>query len=315
MHARVRTLVLGILVCVLAAPATMTAQSAFPVNFEAIRKAVVFIYARGADGRTQPDGTGFLIGIPSKAKHNRQYVFLVTARHIVDPAWTGCPPNNQGIVARFNKKVFDPNVDASGTVDYQLPGDISKGFRWISPMDDSADIAFIMLNAGQIDAMGGDYNVITLNEFPSADELEKMDTGSQILSAGLFPGASGKKRNYPIFKFGYVSSRPQEKMNYKACPTGREISSTQWMIAASLVPGNSGSPIFFAPIGFGDITFNGGGRAVVIGVQSTSFQGWNVAGMAPIQALIDSLKTLDLPDLDLSGLGSTAPAAPAGKTR
>jgi len=53
----------------------------------------------------------------------------------------------------------------------------------------------------------------------------------------------------------------------------------------------------------------------VIGVQSTSFQGWNVAGMAPIQALIDSLKTLDLPDLDLSGLGSTAPAAPAGKTR
>jgi hypothetical protein len=35
-------------------------------------------------------------------------------------------------------------------------------------------------------------------------------------------------------------------------------------------------------------------------VQSTSFIGWDIAGMAPIQFLIDALKITDLPDLDLS---------------
>jgi hypothetical protein len=301
MHARVRMLLLGTLLTLLCASAI--AQGGFPVNFDAIRKSIVFIYARGADGRTQPDGTGFLIGIPSKTKLNRKYIFLVTARHIVDPFWTGCPAKNQAIIARFNKKVFDPKTDDSGTVDYDLPGDPLKGFKWYMPNDDSADLAFILLNAGKIDAMGADYNVIGLSEFPKAVELETMDTGSQILSAGLFPGASGKKRNYPIFKFGYVSSRPQEKINFKGCPNGREIAASEWMIAASLVPGNSGSPIMFVPSTVAGASA-GPGRAVVIGVQSTSFIGWDIAGMAPIQFLIDSLKTVELPDLDLSEIGN-----------
>jgi hypothetical protein len=297
MHVRVRTLVLGTILSLLCVSAA--AQGAFPVNFDAVRKSIVFIYARGADGRTQPDGTGFLIGIPSKTKHNRKYIFLVTARHIVDPFWTGCPAKNQGIVARFNKKVFDPKTDESGTVDYDLPGDPTKGFKWVMPNDDSADLAFILLNAGKLDALGADYNVIGLSEFPKAVEVGTMDTGSQILSAGLFPGASGKKRNYPIFKFGYVSSRPLEKISFKGCPNGREIAASEWMIAASLVPGNSGSPILYVPAAGGSPSV-GPGRAVVIGVQSTSFIGWDIAGMAPIQFLIDALKITDLPDLDLS---------------
>jgi hypothetical protein len=297
MHARLRTFVLGALSSLLCASAV--GQNGFQVNFDAVRKSIVFIYARGADGRTQPDGTGFLIGIPSKAKPNRKYIFLVTARHIVDPFWTGCPAKNQGIIARFNKKVFDAKTDESGTVDYDLPGDPLKGFKWIMPNDDSADLAFILINAGRIDALGADYNVIGLNEFPKTVELETMDTGSQIVSAGLFPGASGKKRNYPIFKFGYVSSRPQEKIGFKGCPNGRDIQASEWMIAASLVPGNSGSPILYVPSGTGNAP-TGPGRAVVIGVQSTSFIGWDIAGMVPIQFLKDALKTSNLPDLDLS---------------
>jgi len=279
MQARSQTLVLGTLLSLLCASAV--GQSGFQVNFEAVRKSIVFLYARGADGRTQPDGTGFLIGIPSKVKPNRKYIFLVTARHIVDPFWTGCPAKNQGIVARFNKKVFDPKTDESGTVDYDLPGDPLKGFKWIMPNDDSADLAFLLLNAGKIDTLGADYNVIGLNEFPKAVELATIDTGSQIL------------------KFGHVSSRPQEKISFKGCPNGREIEASEWMIAASLVPGNSGSPILYVPTGAGNASA-GPGRAVVIGVQSTSFIGWDIAGMAPIQFLIDALKASNLPDLDLS---------------
>ena len=79
------------------------------------------------------------------------------------------------------------------------------------------------------------------------------------------------------------------------------------MIAASLVPGNSGSPIFFVPVGFGGVRFGGMGRASLIGIQSTSFLGSDIAGMAPIQFLIDSMKAANLPDADFSVLDAPSP--------
>jgi hypothetical protein len=228
---------------------------------------------------------------------------------MVDPSWSGCPSASQGIVARFNKKVLDPNEAASGTVDYDLPNgppstsnDPPTANNWIVSRDDSVDIAFTLLDPAKVESLGADIGAIRIADFPRPDELSRMNTGSQVMSAGLVPGASGKQRNYPVFKFGYISSRPEEKVSWKACPVGSELHGTQWMIAASLVYGNSGSPILFVPVGFGGVSFGGTGRAVLIGVQSNAIVGWDIAGMAPIQFLIDSLKSINLPDADFSAL-------------
>jgi hypothetical protein len=300
MNARVQYLVFGVLLSLLCG--SSIGQSAFPVNYDAIRKSVVFIYAKGADGQAQPDGTGFLILVPRKAISNNGYLILVTARHMVDPSSLGCPATNVKLVARFNKKNFDPNASDSGTVDYDLPGDPTKGIKWIEPQDDSVDIAYVVLDGTKVKSLDVDINPIGLNEFPKPEELKQMNSGSQIMSAGLFPGASGIMRNYPIFKFGYISSRPEEKIPFRCCPSCNNRPLTQWMVAASLVPGNSGSPIFFVPVGFGHVLFGGTGRASLIGVQSTSYIGWDVAGMAPIQFLIDSLRDANLTDADFSAL-------------
>ena len=78
------------------------------------------------------------------------------------------------------------------------------------------------------------------------------------------------------------------------------------MIAANLVPGNSGSPILYAPPRYS------GARPILLGVQSTSYVSADLVGMAPIQVLIDSLRTPPLPDMDVSEFDRPQPAGQSG---
>lgn len=261
----------------------------FDIDFNVVRNTVVFIYQKSEDSRTKADGTAFLITGPSKANPKRSYVILVTARHMVDPIWLGCPGPTPHLIARFNKAHFDPKAGGIGTTDYDLSQNI-----WIRP-DDSADLAYTVLNGDKLRDIDAKFDAISLSEFPKANELKDLDSGATILSAGLFPGSTGKLRNYPIFKFGNVSSRPDETVTGpKECLGGREIQLNLWMIAASLVSGNSGSPILYVPPRFA------GRRAVLLGIQSCAWEHYDVAGMVPIQFLIDSLKSGGIPDLDVS---------------
>jgi len=141
--------------------------------------------------------------------------------------------------------------------------------------------------------------------------VRRIGTGSQVISAGLLLGASGTKRNFPVFKFGYVSTIPSEKIAVSCCPQCEAKPYTEWLIAASLVPGNSGSPIVYVPPGAPGIGLVGE-RAFLLGVQSISFIGSDVAGMAPIQVLLDTMRSkLDLKNADFSvGSPIKAPQQP-----
>ena len=118
------------------------------------------------------------------------------------------------------------------------------------------------------------------------------------MSAGLLPCASGKKRNYPIFKFGGYRAFPESR----GCPErGHEPTPAHglkvWFIAASLVPGNSGSPLFYAP----PYLVPGGvnKRPIFLGVQSLSYIPWDVAGMTPAQYVYEIIEEMNPPDGDL----------------
>lgn len=99
------------------------------INAEAVRKSVVFIYATcdpsvlsvppcPLNAEPQSDGTGFLVSVPHKG--GGDYVILVTARHIVDPAWDNCPPQSNHLSAHFNNAEYDPTKDDVGYVDLPL---------------------------------------------------------------------------------------------------------------------------------------------------------------------------------------------------
>jgi len=259
---------------------------------------VVFIYDRDAQGNEKPDGTGFLLGVPSKNDRNLHYVVLVTARHMADPGWMGCAPPAE-LVAHFNKKEFDPTKGESGITELSLAGQ-----QWIYPNDESVDIAFTNIDGKKFEALLAENLLLDISQLPSASEAKAVEIGASVASAGLLPGIPGAKRNYPVFKFGNVSSIPQEKIPVSGCAGPNKIM-TEWLVAASLVGGNSGSPIIYMP------KYGEPGRPFLLGVQSMSVPYSDVAGMAPIRYLVERLRELQAPDLDLLIPGDAEDVKPA----
>lgn len=263
-------------------------QSTFNMNLDYLRKAVVFLHVVDKEGKTFEVGTGFLMVVPTKTDPTRVYIFLVTARHMADPAWTGYPNPLGTLIAVFNKKAYDPSKDATGT--FQAP----VGGPWFYPDDAAVDIAIAPLNPLALKPDDLDTGAISVKELPTPEELKAINSGAQIASAGLLVGTAGLKRNYPVFKFGYVSSVPDELIPVGCAQKGMR----EWLLAASLVGGNSGSPIYFVPVGFPGLSMSNQ-QPFLLGVQSSSFDGADVAGMAPSSYILEVLRKMNLPDADL----------------
>ncbi len=166
---------------------------------------------------------------------------------------------------------------------------------WYKHPDDRIDAAVILINPTWLEST--DMGAIKVSEFGTPEEIRSVEIGDDVVSAGLVPGLSGQKRNYPIFKFGKVSSIPDEE---GSLPCGQQaMPATYWYIAATLVGGNSGSPIFRLPPGNTVIKF-GAGRAFLLGLQSMSIPGGEIAGMVPAQYIFEIIESMKLPDADLT---------------
>lgn len=270
-----------------------SALAQFGISMVAVQRSVVFLYLRDSAGQLQGGGTGFLLAVKTKSDPAKAYILLVTARHIVDPSWAGCQPSSNHLVLTVNLKEGASPQNATRTKELPIE---PAGF--VFPDDNTVDIAVTALNPFQF--QDSENFPISSSVISTPTELKQIGIGSQIISAGLLLGAQGVQRNYPLFKFGYVSSIPDEKIPTACCAGCVTRPETEWLIAAALVPGNSGSPIYYAPPSFGGVSFNAG-RPVLLGVQSTSFTGSDVAGMAPVTYLPSAIRKLTLPDADFPG--------------
>jgi hypothetical protein len=283
-----------------------TVRAETTLNTDAVKKVVVFLYAPKPDGTdadvTKPQGTGFLVTVHKKGDIHQTYIVLVTARHMVDPYWAACSPEPQTppdrrVYIRLNNKHYDSAKDGTG-VSY-LPVDLVKnGAKQYYVNDDiTVDAAVVLLPWGDWVKMQEQYDFIPmpLSAFASADEIPKFKIGDSVASAGLVPGRSGEKRNYPFFKFGNISNIPDEPTQV-VCRLVRV-----WFIAANLVSGNSGSPIFYAPP---PLLASPVSRGVLVGVQSSSigdpvFGAADIAGMTPVEDIFKIFEKHSPPDADL----------------
>jgi hypothetical protein len=292
-------------ICFAIASALLPATASFAqlnISVEYVRRSVVFLYGADAAGnvdQNKPLGTGFIVEIPRVSDPAKAWKVLVTARHIADPQWAHCGMVNTKIFMKVNKKNFDDSKDAVGTADLPLEGRVVGNSSWTLSDDPEVDAAAIVIDGKMLD----DYDVdgVHISDFPTPEEQKIFRTGDEIVSAGLLQGASGKKRNYPIFKFGHVSSIPEESADFPKCSQGPPPSHglKVWFIAASLVPGNSGSPIYYVPPRFITLGANQPGRPVLLGVQSMSYIPWDVAGMTPAQYIYEIIEKMKPPDADL----------------
>src|SRR5262249_53640174 len=107
--------------------------------------------------------------------------------------------------------------------------------------------------------------------------------------------------NYPIFKFGKIASVPDEAIAMSCIAFSEQVLLRVWLLAINLVPGASGSPVFFDPMfpPGGDIT-QGEPRGMIIGLQSLSWPYADVAGMTPSEYIIPVISSFAPPDADLT---------------
>jgi len=311
-----RRVTLAIILCLLA---RISGNATTSINTDVTNKSVVFFFAADPKGEVIPTkqvATGFLISVPIKDKHT-SYLFLVTARHVVDPIWMGCESvNPTRLFLRVNKKQYNPQTDSTG-IGF-VPIDLIKDGKpaWWSNKDDNVDVAVIPPPKELLTDADYAIEYIGFRNFGKTEEIAKLNIGSQIASTGLVPGLEGQKRNYPIFKFGKVASIPDEMISYPCDP--RLPNSPQsrplrvWWLGANLVPGNSGSPVYFDPLfGPGGDISAGEPRPMIIGLQSLSLTGGDLAGMTPAKYIIEVISQLVPADADLTlGAPDTAPPAP-----
>jgi hypothetical protein len=288
------------------------ASAQIPINTDLVARSVVFIYTCLPGGAPCFEGTGFIVGIPLKSDATKFHPVLVTARHVIEPQWALCPhPNPDKIFLRLNKKPFNPEVDPNGTA--YIPVTLRDKGRplYLTSEDDSVDAAVVPLGTTNLSQSIYNIDPIPLFLVPSQKDLQGIGVGEEILSAGLLPAFSGVDRNYPIFKFGRVSTIPIETVPIRCpgSPTARQMK--VWLLAGNFVPGNSGSPVFFLPFGYGNAFLGSRTTSLLLGLIAGTFQDNSdsegmkvvydagVAGMTPASYIYEMIERAHVPDSDI----------------
>jgi hypothetical protein len=270
------------------------------IDVRRVQKSVIFLYAANGAGevdKTKPLGTGFIVEYPAKDGVGKTRRAIVTARHIVDPEWAKCGTGNPSeIFARSNR---DP--EHGGSVGFFSVPLNREDRPWLRSSNDGVDVAVVPMD--HIDTSQFDLASIKISEFPTKAEEKALDIGDQIVSAGLLPDLPGVMRNYPIFKFGRISSIPAEPIETQCNARSPKVFLNLWLIAVNLVSGNSGAPIFYMP-STTESSLPGNTRTVLLGVQSISFFGVGIAGMMPIKYVSEILAVVDQGDMHTDAQGT-----------
>lgn len=279
------------------------AHSTTSLNVDVISKSIVAFFRSDSSGnviKNQLYATGFLVNVPRRDGQGL-YLLVVTARHVVDPVWAGCQPDNPTrLYIRVNNTRFVPDKDQIG-VSY-LPLELTVGgtAAWVKSKDDEIDVA--VLKAPQ-QISSGDYDIkfINFRAFGKPDEIAKLNVGAQTASAGLVPGAEGRTRNNPVFHFGKIAGIPSEMSIFQCATAAKPRPLRVWWLATTLVPGTSGSPIFFDPLFPPGADISAGEpRGMIIGLQSLSVPGAELSGMTPAKYIIDVISGAIGPNADLT---------------
>ena len=228
----------------------------------------------------------------------------------VDPVWACTAAQNPTVIyARVNRK---PSATPQNSdIEFiRLPlVESSNKPVWAKNASDAVDAAVVPIDGTTF--LANDVAAIKVAEFGTPEEIKTVGIGSDIVSAGLVPGLSGRKKNNPFFKFGKISNIPDEDGVLPCGATGKP--GVYWYIAATLIGGNSGSPIFFLPPGNAVMRF-GNSRPYLLGLQSMSVVAGEIAGMVPVQNIFEIIESLKLPDANLKrGPVENSPPPPTQK--
>ena len=261
----------------------MIGSQAAPIPMD-IKKVVAFIYYPDNPTNASPDGTSFLVTIPSVNDTNIAFGYLVTARHVLRPSENNWLP---AVFVRLNRR--------DGTSERILLSLITSGpnknvFTHKDPTVDIAVVPFFPYPFTNYDCLFLPVELITSEaDFKSLDIHE----GSDVFFTGMFDRHLGDKRNTPITRFGKVALMTDEKIDWIWGKTDL------YLMEANSYPGNSGSPVFFQ---IGSERANG---SMVFGAPTIKLAGV-LSGcyndIQPIKTVSISTNQYVTPNLGISGV-------------
>lgn len=201
---------------------TSMAASGIPSD---LKKTITFVFS---EDETAPIGTGFFVGIRNE-KHN--YIYLITAKHVI-------MDENKRFCKFINIRVNLKNGD-SIIIPCPLESNVHKVI-YTHP-DSSVDIAVIpyVPNIKTPELLDISYipcEMITTKEMFQKNQISE---GEDVFFGGLFTPHYGKKKNYPILRFGRLAMIPEEKILWN-----RQLAEL-YLLEIQSFGGNSGSPVFF----------------------------------------------------------------------
>lgn len=201
---------------------------------EDVRKNVAFLgrkIHKGGEESLWFGGTGFFVNIASATMPDRWYVYLVTAKHVVEQLSLG------DWVMRANTK-DGSYIDFGANKDHEW---------WFHPTEeDSTDVAITQVGG---DSFGNvDFLALPETMFLSDEDLSAtgVGPGDEVFVSGLFSRMQGRSRNLPIIRMGNVAMIPDpgELVPGIKVGKGRVVDAEAYLIEARSIGGLSGSPVF-----------------------------------------------------------------------
>lgn len=176
-------------------------------------------------------GTGFIFG--NLVDHNREVgkksyqLWLITNKHVLE--------GQKEIIIKFN------SLQDSNSKNYNVPLLFKNGRpKWFGHPSESIDIAVILLNPVFLkneerlfEYFKSDEDVLSKDEMISS----KISEGENIFVLGYPMGLVGDVRQYVICRGGHIA-RIRDYL---------ESHSKEFLIDASIYPGNSGGPVILCP--------------------------------------------------------------------
>ncbi len=196
-----------------------------------VKSVVVFVFVPGnKPDQYMPYGTAFFVGVKSPKSPDRSFVYLVTAKHVLQtPDQKSWLPN---ILLRLNTKTGDSEI-------LKVPVTLSGTDKTVFfHPDSSVDIAVI---PALPDEKKFDFKILPEEMITTEKDFKdlKITEGSEVFFTGLFSGYLGARKNYPIVRFGRVSLVTDEKIRFA------NQDAQLYLIESGSYGGNSGSPVFF----------------------------------------------------------------------
>lgn len=186
-----------------------------------VRKCVVFIGYRMADGSMRMAGSGFFLGKEAEGGRAEQ-VFLVTAKHVIDGI------RRLGI----DKVHVRANLKSGEATWLECDGE------WLfHPESESVDLALLKTGiSAELDHLAIGYALCATEQALATHEV---GLGDEVFVVGLFRHHSGDRKNIPIVRVGNLAAMTEEKV-----VTQHFGPMDAYLIEARSIGGLSGSAVF-----------------------------------------------------------------------